>query len=42
MCLDERVFYLDPGEEQVHCIHVVILGLPKRQKLKISIDIRLF
>lgn len=35
------VLYLDPGEEQIHCIHVVVLGLPECQKFKISIDIGL-
>lgn len=36
------VLYLDPGKEQVHSIHVVVLCLPECQKFKISIDIRLF
>lgn len=34
--------YLDPRKEQVHCIHVVVLCLPEGQKLKISIDTRIF
>lgn len=32
--------HLDPGKEQVHCIHVVVLRLPEGQELKIRIDAR--
>lgn len=34
------LLYLDPGKEQVHCIHVVVLCLPEGQKFKISVDTR--
>lgn len=34
--------HLDPGKEQVHCIHVVVLRLPEGEKLKIGIDSRFF
>lgn len=34
------VLYLDPGKEQVHCVHVVVLRLPEGEKLKISVDVR--
>lgn len=37
-----RILYLDPRKEQVHCIHIVVLCLPEGQKLKISVDIRIF
>lgn len=36
------VRYLYPSKEQVHCVHVVELGLPKGQKFKIGVDVRLF
>lgn len=36
------LLHLDPGKEQVHCIHVVVLRLPEGQELKISVDLRLF
>lgn len=36
------LFYLYPSKEQVHCVHVVVLGLPKGQKFKIGVDVRLF
>lgn len=34
------VLYLDPGKEQVHSVHIVVLRLPEGKKLKISVDLR--
>lgn len=41
ICVKDVGSYLDPREEQVHCVHVVVLGLPERQKSKIGVDIRI-
>lgn len=34
--------YLDPREEQVHRVHVVVLRLPEGQKFEIGVDVGLF
>lgn len=31
--------YLDPGKEEVHGIHVVVLCLPEGEELKVSIHV---